>query len=222
MKIIKKAKYPHYAEEGQTNPLRWTILSRNEDGSFTQESNVIKCKDFFNDYVYTYKTGKTFSIYSFAPGEMKIPKQGEPVFMEITGLTGAFVNNLDIFNEYLDKNNIPVVQSWKSDNGLVIKFDPFYLENTYNISLVSLILRIINCNTAFKTWEEILKYVPAGGDAWKWGDVVKKNTFFKVPEKLSKFVWYVNKDLNNEKVPDGYQIPQLVHNNGVISWAKNW
>jgi hypothetical protein len=223
IKVLKKANYPTYAEEGQTNPIRWTILSKNPDGSFTQESNVIRCKDFFNDYVYSYNTGKFFSIYSFSPNGYNMPKKGEPCYMEITGLTPSFVNNLDIFNEYLDKEGLPIVKSIKSEKGLVIEIDPFYLQNTHHISLLSLAIRIINCDKELKTWEDIKAYRPTEyGDAGKWDKVVKKGTFFKIPDHLKKYVWFVNKDYNSETNSASYNLSSLVHNNGVLSWSNNW
>ena len=87
------------------------------------------------------------------------------------------------------------------------------------ISLLSLIVRIINTDKKFNDFEEVKKGEHlVDGDKSKWGQVVKKGTYFKLPKELHKYVWYAGKKMNSKTLKDEYSLPSLVHNNGVLSW----
>ena len=218
---IKLQPKSSYAEEGQVNPIRWMILSKTGENTFQQESAWIKCKDFFNDLAYTIQTGKHFTIYGFNAGAMNPPKPGEPVYMLLSGLCSGFRDNLKVVNQWLKESNTPeIVTHEHKDGQLIVVFDPFYFTNVYNISLISLLLRVVNCDTAYKTFDKIKKSPHlSGGDVSKWGTVVKKNVFFAIPEKMKKYVWYCTPDVNSENPGKEYSVSSLVHNNGVVSWS---
>jgi hypothetical protein len=79
-------------------------------------------------------------------------------------------------------------------------------------------------NIKFNNFDEVIKCKEFPyGDQWKWEAVVKPGKYFKIPKKFEDYIWYCNAKHNsgNKSVQD-YQIPQLVHNNGVVSWGNNW
>jgi hypothetical protein len=212
-----------YIEEGQPNPMRWMILSKNKDGSFQNESAWIKCKDFFNDYAYTYMTGKGFKIYGFEAPSMKVPKKGEPMYMLLDVLTQQWRHNMEVFNEWLYIKEMPQLK-WQDHNEaqVVLEIPSKYIENTYNISLLTLIIRLLNIEHEFSTFEEAIAYKEfPPRDQGKWSPVVAANRFFALPEKLTKYVWYCGSACNseNEEKYDGY-LPGVIHNNGVLSWSN--
>jgi len=216
-----------YSEEGQPNPMRWMILSQVAPGTFTNESAWLKCKDFFNDLAYTMQTGKSFSIYSFDAGKMKASFETDGyVKMLLDVLTPTFLDNLTMLNDWLDgAPKMPRIQWERQEDGKVlISLAPEYFKNTYNISLISLIIRLCNYdNMVFNTFKDLedCKKFPYG-DQWKWNTVVKKKIYFNLPEALQKYVWYEDATHNSETIKEGYSIPQLVHNCGVCSWSKNF
>jgi len=218
---IKPQNKSSYIEEGQENPIRWLILSKVDDTTLQQESAWIKCKDFFNDLAYTIQTGKKFIIYGFNAGNMNPPKPGEPVYMLLKGLSKGFKNNLKVVNLWLKESNIPeVVTHEYKDGQLIVVFDPFYFTNVYNISLISLLLRVVNCDTVYKTFKEIEKSPHLiHGDKSKWGTVVKKGVYFNIPDKMKKYIWYCSDTVNSETPGKEYSVSSLVHNNGVVSWS---
>lgn len=211
-----------YAEEGQDNPIRWLILSKQGDSLFQQESAWIKCKDFFNDLAYTIQTGKQFTIYGFNAGNMNPPKRGEPVYMLISGLQKGFRHNLAVVNTWLGEQNVPAIKTEEYKDGqLLVVFDPFFFTNVYNISLISLLLRVVNVDKEFSSFDEIKQFKPQGyGDQSKWGTIVKKGVFFNLPEKFKKYVWYVSDGRNSETPGAEYSVSSLVHNNGVVTWSQ--
>lgn len=215
---------PTYAEEGQPNPLRWCLLSGTPEKGFTNESSWLRCKDFFNDYVVAYNGGKRFGIYGFSTEAMNIPHKGMPVYIALDSLSKSFEHNLSRFNYWLNQVHtpaLPIIQIIKATN-IVLEFNPFYFKNTYNISLVSLIVRLLNAENEFSSFEEVIKHKGfATKDQQKWDAVVNANRFFKIPEALEKYVWYCGPDNNSEKQNSAaYSYASLVHNNGVLSWTN--
>ncbi len=213
----------HYSEEHQPNPLRWLILNRVGPEEFTAQGHWLKCKDFFNDYVYSYNTRKGISIYSFNAGVMDIPPKGEPVFMALKAFTPHFQHNMKVMNEWLQRQQMPPIPLDVQDNLALIVFDPIYLKNTYNISLISLMIRLMSDPVKFDTFEEALKYKGFyAKDQQKWDQVVKKGIFFKIPSKFDKYLWYYQENSNSEKIDHSYYgLSGLVHNCGVLSWQAS-
>jgi hypothetical protein len=204
----------NYAEEGQPNPMRWMLLSKNEDGSFQNETSWLRCKDFFNDFVCARHTGKFFRIYGFDTSKMNLGNPEEPVYILLDVLTEQFVYNMGTLNTWLkDEQGMPTIPSSPQGEGkYLLTVDPVYFKNTYNVSLITLLIRLMNIS--YKKFFE--KEKP------KWDEVVKKGLFFsKFPEKLKKFVWYCGDKFNSETkdLPE-YQLANLVHNNGVLNWGQ--
>jgi len=211
-----------YAEEDQPNPLQWHILKQTGPESFENVSAPIICKDFFNDLVYTLQTGKSFSIYSFNAGNFKLPED-KPVYMLLTETTPQFEKNIvSVLNPWLLEQQCPIIGMMKVDNGYLISFKPWWFENVYRISLVSLIIRLLNIEHVFKDFEEVKAYKKfPSKDQYKWDIVGAKNTYFNIPKKLDKYLWYCGPKHNSDTVkPGDYQLSSLVHNNGVLEWSK--
>lgn len=210
-----------YAEEGQPNPLRWLILSGTPEKGFVNESAWLRCKDFFNDYAVAYNGGPRFGIYGFSTEAMTIPKKGEPVFMALNGTTKEFLHNLLALNDWLVPHP-PIAFHNTPAADCIIKIPGEYFQNTYSISLLSLIIRLMNCEKKFKDFGEAISYKGfPDKDQQKWNQVVAKNVFFALPEKFQKYTWYVGEQHNSEsKDLPGYQLSSLVHNGGVLSYSK--
>jgi hypothetical protein len=210
-----------YVEEMQPNSLRWWILKEIAPEQFVNVSCEIKCKDFFNDLAYTLQTGKSFTIYGFNAGEFGF-KKGENIPMLLTSTCKEFMGNVEVFNNYLNVQDIPTIKATEIKEGVFISLDPWFWKNTYRVSLVSLIIRLLNNPVVFKDFNEIVAYknYPTK-DQGKWDIVVKKGKFFNTPKHLDKYVWYCGDDFNSETSVASYDLPGCVHNNGVISWSQH-
>lgn len=211
-----------YAEEGQTNPIRWINLKQVDAKTFESSSNWWKCKDFLNDLAYTYKTGKSFSIYGWNAGEVGHPEPGKPFWFAIKNLSEPFFHNIkNVLNPWLKTQGMPELQLVKQDP-VLLALDPKYFDNTYNISLITLIVRLCNYEMKFNNFQEVIDCTKfPSGDQDKWNAVTTKKKYFNIPDKFKKYVWYSTPEYNSEKDVD-YQISSLVHNNGVVDWGKNW
>jgi hypothetical protein len=221
MKIIIKPT-GGYAEETQPNPMRWLMLYRQPDGSFHSHGAWIKCKDFFNDYAYTKQTGNAFQIYGFKPNEMKVAPKDQPEYMLLDNITKSWPYNMKVMNDWLLDQGMPVVPFTEHEGQWLIQLDPVYWHNTYFISLISLIIRLMNTDKEFKTFAEAIswKNFPQR-DQGKWDPVVKAGFFFKIPKKYWKYMWFCGPERNSDNTPHThYGISNLVHNCGVLEWTK--
>lgn len=210
-----------YGEEGQPNPMRWMILTKEDDNSYKNETSWLRCKDFFNDFVYARHTKKYFNIYGFDTNKMNVGSPGEPVYMLLDVLTKQFLYNMDALNTWLKEDQkMPWIPYTPHEGKVLLQIPSIYFDNTYNISLLSLIIRLLNVEHEFKWFKEVITYKEfPEKDQQKWDQVVKKKTFFKLPEDLKKYIWYAGPTCNSIKEPEGYQVKSLVHNNGVLSWG---
>lgn len=209
-----------YAEEGQPNPLRWTILYRDAKGSFVSQSSPIKCKDFFNDYVFTYNGLGSFSIYSFNAGLFKMNK-GEGMYFLLTGTFPTFEHNITkMLTPWLESQGMGTPGILKVDKGIFLHLPEDYLKNVYNMSLISLIIRLCNHKEEFNTFDDLVKATHPAKDQLKWDAVVKKGWFFKnFPEKLKEYVFYNGPENNSKKMPE-YNLAGSVHNCGVLTYQS--
>jgi hypothetical protein len=221
--ILNPAKV--YNEESQQNPLRWWLLQ--PKGEVLESiAGPMKCKDFFNDIVYTLNTGKVFSIYQFNSEVVKKLKKGDPLYFLLTSTATEFINNVEkTLNPWLEAQGAPPLLLIPSDQGLVLSLAPFYYKNTYNISLIALLVRMFNIDVKLTKMEDLTDKTVPYGDWSKWNPVKQRGYFFKLPESVDKFIWWQGSGYNNEVITEecseGYTIPQLVHNNGVLNWTKN-
>lgn len=209
-----------YSEIGQPNPIRWAILSGTPETGFVNESSWLKCKDFFNDYVVAYNGGKRFGIYGFSTEHMNIPEKGQPVYMAVKDLTSSFLPNLNTLNGGLPE---PVGVLKAEDDTVVLRIPAYYFENTYNISLISLMIRLCNIDYVFSSYEEFVNYKQhAGQDQNLWNNVVAKGKYFNLPDHLKGYVWYAGEQYNSTKEMQVYQMSSLIHNGGVVSWGAHF
>lgn len=209
-----------YSEIGQPNPIRWAILSGSPDAGFQNESSWLKCKDFFNDYVVAYNGGQRFGIYGFSTEGMKIPAKGEPVYMAVKDWKPPFLTNLDVLNQGIPE----AVERHMVGEQLILEIPAYYFKNTYNISLLTLLIRLCNIDHTFETFEEFASYKQhAVQDQQLFNTVQDKGKFFNIPDHLKDYVWYAGAQFN-DKVFKGqvYQLSSLVHNNGLVSWSTNF
>jgi hypothetical protein len=224
MKITLKNLSIHYSEIPQPNPLRWYIVVPKGAATYENVSGELKCKDFFNDLAYTIQTGKDFSIYGFNAGTYSPPKKDKPVYLAVKHTTAYFEGNMKVLNKWLEKDQgFPAVGVEKSQEGIyLLTIPPIYWTNTYYTSLITLVIRLMNQEEAFSSFDEVIKKTTfAVQDQNLWKQVVAKKWFFKnLPTKLSKYVYYCGEAYNSEKQVDAYSISQLVHNNGVIGWMN--
>lgn len=208
------------AEIFQPNPLRWAICKPISDGEVEQVSTWIKCKDFFNDLTYTIQTGKDFTIYGFNAKNYSPPKKGAPVYFALQHLFPMFYKNMETLNKWLvQEQNVPPIEVEKVDaKSALITVPGYYFERTYQTSLITLLIRLMNNGVEFKTFEDVKKYTFQPQEMNLFNPVKAKGWWFnKFPEAGKKYVWHASKEHNSEN-PESSYINSLVHNNGVLSW----
>ena len=142
-------------EIGQINPLRWNILFKEEDGSFTSQTGVFKCKDYLNDAVAWYN-GVKVAVYGMNFNNIKLNEEG--VYLHLTGLNykKALLNNLEIISKEGEANGLPAL-SFEGEAKNILLFVPReYFRNTYTISFLSYCIRISHCGKLFTAFEDVI------------------------------------------------------------------
>lgn len=228
MKFVPQLVQKTYTEIGQPNPLRWIICNDDKKGNAVQVSNIIRCKDFFNDLTYTIQTGKGFSIYGFNAKEYSPPKKGEPVVFAVKFLFPEFFSNMEVLNSWLvNEQGFPAIDVLQQPDKTtaVLKIPGKYFENTYFTSLVTLLIRLMNNQIKFKNFEEVTKYDFHVQEMALFKQVLATKWFFKnFPKTGYKYVWYQGEDYNSEvenSKPSPYGVSSMVHNNGLVSWSNS-
>lgn len=223
MKVSFKTIPYGLAEIFQPNPLRWAICKPTNKDEVEQVSTWIKCKDFFNDLTYTIQTGKNFSIYGFNAASYSPPKKGEPVYFAMAHLFPEWYRNMEVLNKWLkEEQNVPELRVEKQDADKALLVVPgYYFTNTYRTSLITLLVRLMNTQVKFKTFQEAVKYGHPQQELNLINPVIAKGWWFnKFPKKGEDYIWHASKEQNSKSANLSY-VSTLVHNNGVISWMAS-
>lgn len=197
-----------YTETMQSNNIRWRILTPIGEELVTQTA-WFKCRDYFNDVVASYNDIGKWCVYGFDTTKMQLPENGQPLYIQLKNLHPKFKDNLANVNVWLLDNQWPMLEF--SEDVLIL--DAFYLKNTYNISLITMIVRMINDEVDFSTKHGFSNDLY---DNNRWVKVCTRGKFFNYTDD-KPYVWYCNKYYNDCFKNDNY-ITMLVHNNGVDSW----
>lgn len=213
-----------YSEIAQANPLRWRVMLRDKKVLHSQ-SGLIKCKDFFNDIVAWKHGGHQFNIYSFN-NQVKFNRFG--LYMLLTSITDKkqFLSNLDALNERLKKDLNTKISTYslpKDENSLVIHIPNPVWQNTYYVSLATMMIRLCNYKFNYKTWEDFFAPdSPLNTVETAFNDQAKaytKEKGFTLPEKY-RGLWYNARMGWNSR--DKAEIrAAIIHNNGCSDWATS-
>lgn len=214
MKINKTYPQVHYSEMPQNNPVRFTILFKNEDGSFDTQSSEFKCKDFFNEVVAAYH-GQPLGAYSFETKGMKLQDEGVWVLLTHIIKLPSFEENIRSINKLAKKDGMPEVEVHAHTLDSVVALLPrAYFNNTYLISFLSYLIRVantedVNPDPTWKTHSTLEIDCPF------------RNVFdrvmargFKSPA-IKSFYYAGKKHDHSQKLSSSH----IVHNNGVASWT---
>ena len=210
-----------YGEISQPNPMRWRIMYRKKDKLIGQ-SGLMKCKDFFNDIVAYRKTKHEFSIYGFKNSTIKFNRWG--LYFHLTNISNPekFIQNVEkTLNVKLKEQLNTTVRLYPQDNNSVVIRIPLKLwDNTYYISLATMVLRLCNYGDVYESWEDLYKpgspinTVDHAFNA-KAKEYTKTNGFL-LPEKYRKYWFFagaVNSESNSWK-----NAVTIVHNCGCNTW----
>lgn len=212
-----------YSEIDQDNPLRWYLLKEFSPGEYTKVSERWKCKDFMNEVVVCWNTGKKYYIYGFATNPDMLNKNADhlPFLLELSFDYATFENNISVVNDYLMEHGLaPVhVELWK-DNLVFLALPLEALENTFNMSMYTLLVRSAHISDKVESWEELNK--KAFSQDRKLLDTLKKKVPGTMPDTQKQYIVYCNDTYN---IKHGDTDPSLgtgmVHNCGIQGWNSN-
>lgn len=210
-----------YTEIIQKNPINWCILHPDGD-SFVNLADWMKCRDFFNDVAYVVNGGKPFTIYNFntTPLVGKVTPDN-PFYLAVNNCFPTFPKNVEVLNKFLKKHKVPeiFIDETKVSGEYVICLDPYYLKSSYNISLITLLIRTVNVNKVITSINDLVEKDLGYGDFSKLQIIKNKNVWFNVPKNLNlEYSYWAGTVYNNKN--NCYDV-HIIHNNGVLNWYDN-
>jgi len=210
-----------YAEIGQTNPLRWQNLKPVE-GGYEVVSHKWKCKDFMNEVVTSFHTGRDFSIYGFSVENKKFFSDGQsslPILLH--NILPGWMANIEVVNHYLLEQGYPEVTMKELDNKQAfINIPGVYLINTLFMSQVTLFIRLANTESVYGSIDEMCDDKVNKQDRTNLDNCFKK-PLKDFPEKLQPYLWYYDEQRNLKRNDGATATIQtsLMHNCGVVNWG---
>lgn len=223
MQIIGLDKWTgSYAEIGQTNPIRWQNLKPVADGVYEVVSHKWKCKDFMNEVVTSFHTGRDFSIYGFQVKHKDFFAEGQsdlPILVH--NLLPGWQQNMEVVNDFLLDQGFPGVDiATMPGNKAIVVLPSIYLANTMFMSQVTLFIRLANTEAVYSTLQEMCNDKVNKQDQENLNACLKK-PLKDFPAKLNDYLWYYNDSQFLKRDVDKSQPIQtsLMHNCGVVNWG---
>ena len=208
-------------EAGQSNPIRWALVSKKGD-VLTPKSPWFKCKDYFNDVVAA-KHEMFFTQYGFNNKTMSSYKD-DGAYVMVNFIQDKVAFQKDV--EAIMKPEFPVLFEDLPDQMMLLYIPEHYFENTYRISLLTYLIRASNQPVGTPAnFESVTQ-------AFKSPVVLADHAFpAHIKPKLAAIGWDCpNQDLwwwasganfNNIVCPaGGSDLNNSIHNAGVCSWLR--
>ena len=202
---IKFKEQVKFSQVPQKNPLKFAFLYKEEDGSFTDQTSFFRCKDFFNDIV-AGKKGDFFSVYNFKNQDLKFNETEAHICLDNVVTDGTWEQNMALIGEQLEKEGYGKIEyAHYEKNKWLLTIPISCLDNTYTISLLTLLVRVSNYNHVFTSFEEMLRneFEPAPKGCTGF-------TFEKLVDK--KYWWWAGAKYNSHSSKGS-----VVHNQGIHS-----
>lgn len=208
-KLSKQVPQKAYTENEQANPLRWCVLFKEEDGTFTPQTGWFKCKDYFNDMVAGLR-GHHFSVYGMT-NNIKYNTDAFYVLVKEVVTDDLLKHNwgnvvLPLVEESFGvKATMEVVESDK----VLLTLPLEVLSSTYSISLLSWLLRVTAYRTQYTSLEEILAERDVYGFTLEYASAPSSSTHvphilqykLNVPERAKDYWYFSSVDYNSVRRP---------------------
>lgn len=209
-----------YNEVHQNNPLRWMNLKNEGKNVFVPVTRLWKCKDFLNDAVCSYHHKKTYQIYGFKcdPKEFyNYNWQGMPVLL--LNCFPSWIDNINlVINPYLEEQGMPPLEPEECKEGWYVNIPQEYMENTFFISTITLLIRMANVDKTCESFQELIKQPLNAGDLTYW-KATQAKPMSQFPEKYKDYLFIYKDDKFGVKKDGVVTMTGHMHNCGVVNWG---
>lgn len=155
LSLTKAAHLPtQYTEIDQPNKIRFSILYKEEDGSFTDQSGKFKCRDFFNDCVAARK-GFFYKIYGWDNQLIKTNEEGIYLLLSELSLKN-WDSNFALVNKEAEEQGFPNISVEKYEGERLLFIPNEYRENTYTLSYLTALIRWCNNDSTHESFNDFV------------------------------------------------------------------
>jgi len=160
VKVKQAAHLPFKLNEtGQINPLRWSILYLEEDGSYENQTGEFKCKDYFNDVVAKYN-GFVLNVHGMNFEHIKLNTEGVYVRLSRLKWHAQLKANLQLIRDNAVENGLPPL-NFSQDGAHILIFIPkVFFSSTYQISYLTYLIRMAHCDKVFTSIRSLVEANP--------------------------------------------------------------
>lgn len=222
MKLINFIRWDSqpYGEIGQSNPIRWMNLKPVDKDTYEPVSHWWMCKDFMNDAITSYWIKQPFKIYGFSVDPATFYAEGQTeMFLLLKNILPAWEHNMKVVNKKLKSMRFPLIKWEKMDDYYFITLPHKYLENTLNMSTITLWIRMANTNQPYDDMDKMITDGNNGSDAVNY-QKTKDKPMNKLPEKYKDCVWSYGGTYECKR--DGSSpkfMTSTMHNCGVVNFS---
>lgn len=138
------------AEINQSIVVRMSYVRKEQDGSYTQLHNGVKCRDFLGDALWATQQKFKVSIYGFSFDGKNNPIDLDKIrfvlnFSDTTEeVKNNFLNNLELLHEIERKHKLTLTRVYRvsrSKNKFIVEGSKFWLKSVFNISLYTFLFK---------------------------------------------------------------------------------
>ena len=222
MQLINFTKWDSepYSEISQKNKMRWMNVKPVGEDTYEPVSHWWKCKDFMNEVVTSFHLRKPFRIYGFSVDPKTFFAEGQVhLYLIVKNILPAWEHNMQLINKYVMDKGMPPVVYQQQDSFYLLTLNNAYLQNTFFMSAITLLIRMANVETKHNSVEDIFKDEENSADHENIQAVVKKD-MGSFPNKLKEYLWYYPSGDGLKKTEkDNTFSTSMMHNCGVVSWG---
>lgn len=137
------------AEIGQDIVLRMAYVHKEQDGTYTQLHDGVKCRDFLGDAVWATQQKIKINIYGFTFDGKKKPIDLDKMrlvldFSSCEYNKKAFLNNFDIVHRIEERHKLPKTRIYSvkdNKNKYILEASKFWQKSVFNVSLYTFLLK---------------------------------------------------------------------------------
>lgn len=210
-----------YIQSPQHNALLWQVVTARK-GYWQAQTAPFRCREYFNDIV-AKKHKRVYTVYGFNASPVRHKKDGVDVLLHNIENIETFLRNLRVIDDKMEEQlgcRMTFIVDVEDPTKCIINLPAACWNNTYTISVITMVIRASNYPYEYETWEEFFaENKPIYNHEYAWNPSTRKKVAhygMLPPEHLRSYWWYAGDVWNNIQCKGN---AHMIHNNGAAQWC---